>query len=219
MAAPSQLSKSLVLSKNESTGEVAAKRVTHTFVRQAPGTLALTFSNGERIETTAEHPFYVESEGFVPAGLLALGNSIVTRAGPSLQVAGIEKKQSAQTVYNFSVADFHTYFVGQSALWVHNAAYGSLSELLDFVAKQPGNGVEKVRMLMEGLEKLPGTTFDWELRAGILGTLAFGKPGGDQNVRPMLYIDEAGNMWEGFETAIQGGVVDTRLMRQRPFNN
>lgn len=114
----------LVLSKDEATGEVAAKPVTKTFVRQAPATLALTFSNGETIETTAEHPFFVQDKGFTPAGLVALGNSIVTRAGPSLAVTKVEKKDKSQTVYNFSVAGFHTYFVGSSGLWTHNTQCG-----------------------------------------------------------------------------------------------
>ena len=42
-------------------------------------TLSLTFEDGETIETTGEHPFYVEGEGFTPAGRLAIGNAIVTR--------------------------------------------------------------------------------------------------------------------------------------------
>ena len=106
--------------KDEATGAVALKRIAQTFERVAPSTLALTFSNGETIETTAEHPFYVQDKGFTPAGLVAIGNSIVTRAGPSLQVTRVEKHNSARKVYNFEVEDFHSYFVGQSALWVHN---------------------------------------------------------------------------------------------------
>ena len=113
----------LVWAKDESTGEIALKPIAQTFERVAPSTLVLTFSNGETIETTVEHPFYVQDRGFVPAGLVALGNSIVTRAGPSLQVTGIEKHSSPHRVYNFSVEDYHTYFVGNSALWVHNANY------------------------------------------------------------------------------------------------
>ena len=109
--------------KDESSGEVALKRIAQTFERVAPSTLALTFSNGETIETTVEHPFYVQDRGFVPAGLVALGNSIVTRAGPSLQVTAVEKHSSPQRVYNFEVEDYHSYFVGESSLWVHNADY------------------------------------------------------------------------------------------------
>ena len=62
----------------------------------------------------------MDVKGFVPAAMLAIGNSIVTRAGPSLAVSSIAKQDQPQTVYNFEVEQFHTYFVGKSGLWVHN---------------------------------------------------------------------------------------------------
>ena len=113
----------LVWAKDEFTGEVALKPITQTFERVAPEALEFTFSNGETIETTLEHPFYVEHKGFTPAGLVAIGNSIVTRAGPSLEVTAVEKHSSPHTVYNFEVEVFHSYFVDNAALWVHNANY------------------------------------------------------------------------------------------------
>lgn len=129
-----------VLSKDEKTGEVAAKRVTQTFVRQAPSTLVLTLG-GERIETTVEHPFYQHGKGFVPAGSLGIGNSIVTRAGPSLALASREVSNASKTVYNFEVEDFHTYFVGKSSVWVHNdcgeVAFGFSKNLKGFKDTAP----------------------------------------------------------------------------------
>ena len=111
----------LVWSRDESSGETQLKPIKQTFEKYAT-TLALTFSNGETIETTREHPFYVVGRGFVKAGELGIGSSIVTRAGPSVQVVSVEAGD-AQTVYNFEVADFHTYFVGQGEVWVHNSCY------------------------------------------------------------------------------------------------
>ena len=54
----------LVWVKDEATGAVALKRIAQTFERVAPSTLALTFSNGETIETTREQPFYVQDRRF-----------------------------------------------------------------------------------------------------------------------------------------------------------
>jgi len=51
---------------------------------------------------------------------LGIGTSIVTRAGPSVQLVSVSSGQ-AQAVYNFEVADFHTYFVGLGEVWVHNS--------------------------------------------------------------------------------------------------
>ena len=94
-----------------------------TLVRHTVATLALTVAGGEIIETTAEHPFYVEGQGFVPAGELGIGTSIVTRAGPSLRLQATASHRHQSTVYNLEVEGFHTYFVGnsvQNAVWVHN---------------------------------------------------------------------------------------------------
>ena len=110
-----------VLSRDESSGKTEAKKVKRLFERQADATLLLHFSNGEKIETTKEHPFYVQGKGFTPAGELGIGTSIVTRAGPSVTLVSATPGK-AQTVYNFEVEEFHSYFVGSSdgGLWVHN---------------------------------------------------------------------------------------------------
>ena len=79
-----------VSTRNEQTGKTEIKPVTWTRVRIADAVLELSLADAksgkvvETITTTREHPFYVDGKGFVPAGGLAIGNSIVTRAGPSL---------------------------------------------------------------------------------------------------------------------------------------
>ena len=115
----------LVWSRSESTGEVKLKRVVQTFERYS-ATLVLTFNNGEKIETTEEHPFYVAGKGFVPAGEMGIGTSIVTRAGPAVQLVSSVPGQ-VQKVFNFEVEDFHTYFVGSSEAWVHNTYPGTVA--------------------------------------------------------------------------------------------
>lgn len=94
----------------------------------------------ETIRATAEHPFYVEGTGFVPAGRLTIGTGIVSLANddrqPYLQVASRDNDSSGallvksltleageQTVYNFRVADTHSYAAGTLKAWVHNADY------------------------------------------------------------------------------------------------
>ena len=78
----------------------------------------------ERITASREHPFYVRGKGFVPAGGLAVGNAIVTRAGPALVVQSIKwnRRPEGYQVYNFVVEDDHSYFVGRSGggAWAHN---------------------------------------------------------------------------------------------------
>ena len=101
------------------SSENVGKEVTRTFITERKSTLNVTFSNGEAVQCTTGHPFYVEGKGFVPAGRLAVGNAIVTRAGPSVKVRKVEQSGTA-TVYNFEVEGTHTYFVGKTGAWVHN---------------------------------------------------------------------------------------------------
>ena len=105
-----------VLSKNEKTGEIAAKKVTNVSVRADIWTRKLTFDNSAVLETTDEHPLYVEGRGFVKAKEVGIGSSIVTRAGPGAKVVAVEADVRQATVYNFTVDEFHTYFVGDAAL-------------------------------------------------------------------------------------------------------
>lgn len=157
-----------VLSRGKSGLATTPSRVTHTSTRVAPATLTLTFSNGEKIEATAEHPFYEEHKGFVPAGLLAVGNSVVTRAGPGLQIASIKKNTVAKNVFNLTASDSHTYFVGKSALWVHNVNCGKIcygpsanGNLSDVFA--PGQG----GITLTALEKPVELTF-WQFSKEIM---------------------------------------------------
>ena len=57
---------SYVWSENPETNSKALKKVNKIFVREKDSIVRLSI-NGEIIETTDEHPFYVEGKGFVGA--------------------------------------------------------------------------------------------------------------------------------------------------------
>jgi len=82
--------------------------------------------NGEEIVTTDNHPFYVQGRGFIKAGSLLVGDKLVSVNGDDLIVEKYqtEKFDVPVDVYNFQVEDSHTYFVGQSNIWTHNAECG-----------------------------------------------------------------------------------------------
>ena len=79
-------------------------------------------TNGEEIITTDNHPFYVQGRGFINAGNLLVGDKLISVNGEDLFVKKhyIEETDVPVDVYNFQVEDHHTYFVGESAVWVHN---------------------------------------------------------------------------------------------------
>ena len=108
-------------SANPEIHEKALKKVNKIFVRETDSIIRLSI-NGEKIETTEEHPFYVEGRGWTEAASLKEGDEVRTADG---SVAAVEATESIKLsepvkVYNFEVEDFHTYYVSEQKVLVHN---------------------------------------------------------------------------------------------------
>lgn len=113
--------KVLAKSEYDSNGDLAYKEVTALYRNQRDDIIKLHI--GERIiETTNNHPFYVEGKGWVFADELQAGDKLQKADGSNLTINKVEfvKLNEKVTVYNFTVADFHTYFVSDLGIWVHN---------------------------------------------------------------------------------------------------
>ena len=65
---------------------------------------------------------FVDGKGWVAAGDLEVGDILYTADGDEVEVTDIELEKLAEpiTVYNLEVEDFHTYFVGEYGVLVHN---------------------------------------------------------------------------------------------------
>jgi hypothetical protein len=117
----------LVWSYDYMTGEKSLKPVTGTSVRETCDILMLDIG-GERIVTTPEHPFYVVQndryDGYVAAKHLAVGDRIQTSDGGYAVITAVEQSvtDEAITVYNFTVDENHSYYVGENELLVHNVS-------------------------------------------------------------------------------------------------
>ncbi len=111
----------MVLAENPETGEIAYKRVVQTFENESYE-LVHVFVNGEEIITTPNHPFYVPKLGWTSAIKLRAGDILVLSNGEYVVVEAVQHEilESPVKVYNFEVEDFHTYFVGESSVLVHN---------------------------------------------------------------------------------------------------
>lgn len=112
-----------VWSRDAATGEAALQRVEQLFVRPDQPISILTVASAagleERLRVTFEHPFWSE-RGWTAAGDLGPGDAVQLFSGEWVDVVGVESSNERVTVYNFEVAGFHTYFVGDQGLWVHN---------------------------------------------------------------------------------------------------
>ena len=111
-----------VLAFNEETGEQAYKRVVQLFRNETKEWYHI-FANGEEVVCTAEHPFFVpEKNQFIPAKDLKIEDMLLLSCGEcvKIELIKVEKLDLLETTYNFEVADFHTYYVSESKVLVHN---------------------------------------------------------------------------------------------------
>lgn len=111
-----------VYSQNPKTGEKGLKRVINVFVREVDVLIHIK-AGEEDIETTKFHPFWIEGKGWVEAEDVKPGDRLVLYSGETLGVSEVyqEYLQSPVKVYNFEVEDWHTYFVSEQDVFVHNA--------------------------------------------------------------------------------------------------
>ena len=136
----------LVLAYDEETGETAYKPVLHLF-RNATNewcTVKVKGSDGELHEITStpghkyfvpenkvrkdsralEHASYAElSEKWVSACDLKHGDNVLLFDGTLGEVESVScrKLSAPETTYNLEVADFHTYYVSDACVLVHNS--------------------------------------------------------------------------------------------------
>ncbi len=105
------------------TLEVSTKQVLETYIRETSSLVHLTI-NGENIISTYDHPYYVKDKGFVSAEALWIGAELIDKNGNVVLVKQLYRENlgdESVKVYNFQVEDYHTYFVSENCILVHNA--------------------------------------------------------------------------------------------------
>jgi hypothetical protein len=115
----------LLWSRDESTGAVDLRPVLKRFITPHQPVIALHLTasdGGETLHATPGHPFWVTSQGWVSAEDLSVHGGLFTPSGEPVHL-GFPTVLAVEyaTVYNFDVAEYHTYFVGRHSVWVHNA--------------------------------------------------------------------------------------------------
>ena len=110
-----------VYSCDADTGEIGLKKVQETYVHEVTELVHLTIDD-EIIDTTREHPFFLEGLGFIAASELRAGDEIRLYDGSTgvVKSVEIETLENPVNVYNFEVEDWHTYYVGEEGALVHN---------------------------------------------------------------------------------------------------
>jgi hypothetical protein len=119
----------LVLSRSDASGESAYKAVTSLIQRHHRLVWRLSVArtplnnqgDSEVFETTDDHPWRSEDGRWVATAELHPSMRIVTADGEPVTVVSIAATRRTAVTFNLEVADYHSYFVGKSHVWVHNA--------------------------------------------------------------------------------------------------
>ncbi|MCC6149421.1 MAG: DNA/RNA non-specific endonuclease [Planctomycetes bacterium] len=241
-----------VWSRNEVTGEEGFKPVVRLFVNQTTSLVHLSYrretrsadgdseggeaGDGDEPEAstltgTPEHPFWsVTRQAFVGMGTLKPGERLLLADGSAATVTASRIEQLAKpvTVYNFEVADWHTYFVAadrqSKPVWVHNLC--ALKSTYDELGR-----LSKVRAKITRADIGAGTSTNLASRtfarsignqnddAGHLIARLLGGPGGKNsgNIVPQLSSVNRGS-FARFERMIADEVESgkTAYLRVRP---
>jgi hypothetical protein len=196
------------------TGPLELKEVEEVFVWQAPiWTVQLP---GQILRTTVEHPFYVQGRGWLPTEMLAVGDLLLTRSGVLVPVVGVADSGTVETVYNWRVAEYHTYFVSAEpdgfSVWAHNACENIRKVLRD--AKQYD------RSTQTWVENLVRNGYSQSLEA-VKASINRRFRGSNPDLADKL-IDAATLDWPGKTTtppSKDGGVQATPKQRKPPTRN
>ncbi len=103
------------------TGRDGAARIGDVFTGVATDLVHITIPN-ETLTCTPEHPFWVIGRGWVAAGRLIRGDALLDIEGQQVLILGVERESLCKPVriYNITVDECHTYFIGKSKILVHN---------------------------------------------------------------------------------------------------
>jgi hypothetical protein len=118
-------------------GPLVLKRVVQVFERLA--VIWEVRAAGQVFRTTDEHPFAVASRGegdergvWVLARDLRAGDLLRTDGGKLVAVESVTETDRWETVYNWEIEEYHTYFVSATAdglsVWAHNACGAKTKE-------------------------------------------------------------------------------------------
>jgi hypothetical protein len=113
-----------VVSRDPETGEISIKEVEDVFkvYHESIRDLVYRTESGkvDHLRVSEDHPFWVQSKGWVQTADLKPGMKLWSFGGKPLTVVKMRSIRIGQITYNLTVSDFHTYFVGNANVWVHN---------------------------------------------------------------------------------------------------
>ena len=113
----------LVFSYDEESGKVVEQEVIHLIRGDKENTIvSLQVSEEDYIRTTGGHPFFVLGDNsWIQAEKLTNQDLLVDELGEAVPILGLSSALRTEKVFNLTVANTHTYYVGENKLLAHNS--------------------------------------------------------------------------------------------------
>ncbi|WP_412078178.1 polymorphic toxin-type HINT domain-containing protein [Streptomyces xanthophaeus] len=146
----------------ESSAQPAIKLIRSEGERELNAISVEISGENDEITSTREHPFWSPSEGkWIEAGDLEVGMTLLTGSGEHARVAGNHASIRTIPTFNFTVANFHAYYVlvGVTPVLVHNALcgeHGGGSGSPAGPGKIPGAAPQKASDMLNSINSRPG---------------------------------------------------------------
>ncbi|PRA01673.1 MULTISPECIES: S8 family serine peptidase [unclassified Paenibacillus] len=109
----------LVLAKDTDRNIQSYKPVEHLFNTTADVIYTLQIGEAD-VRTTGNHRFWIKNRGWIPADELVVGDQVELQDGSLERINSIEFNYEIVKVYNFTVTEFHSYYVSELGILTHN---------------------------------------------------------------------------------------------------
>ncbi|XDD51253.1 polymorphic toxin-type HINT domain-containing protein [Leptospira sp. WS92.C1] len=147
-----------VLAYNPETKDQSLKKVVRLFQNENSELLTINFGEGEEVKTTSGHRFFTENRGFVLASELTTKDIFLDKVGETISIHSITKEKHKEKipVFNFEVEEYHTYYVGETCILVHNDSVKMLQE------KIAANGELNGPLVNKGIDKILDQVYSFD---------------------------------------------------------
>ena len=142
-----------VVARDTASGKLEPKPVTALTPQHKDSLLEIRVE-GERspLRPSTHHPFWArrgdQPERWINSGQLRVGDRLLTMDGNWRAIVAIALVDHEETVYNFTVAKDHDYFVGQTGFLVHNATCDRCGSPVHHMVPENMSGFDPARNVL-----------------------------------------------------------------------
>ena len=175
-----------VYTYDEKYNEIVLKEVVNTMRKEVEKIISIKINKDVIIETTENHPFYVENTGWVEAKQLREGDKLLNYNEEYLEIEEIEEiYYFEKLVYNLQLDENHNFFVSDLWILVHNSNW--CKQMMKTIKEDVDKAI-KAGKLDEFIEKM------WTKKPTFRGT-ALEKVLAETEYKHLYNIGEE---WNGF---------------------